>query len=87
MCWWQFVGGLDEEALAGMVEVGTAGEQGGTGDAEGEQGFCKGPGEADACSWLRPTGGSSAGSGRWAELMVPVASRAVVSTRLGALVT
>jgi hypothetical protein len=29
-----FVGGLDEQALAGLVEFGSAREQGGSGDAE-----------------------------------------------------
>ena len=51
MCGWQFAGGLDEQALAGLVEVGSAGEQAGAGDAQAEQGVLQRAGRV-ACVLL-----------------------------------
>jgi len=58
-CGWEVVGGVDEQALAGVVEVAASGEQGGIGDAEAGQGVLQGAGDR----WWRLAGGCACVTG------------------------
>jgi hypothetical protein len=53
------VGGVDKQALAGVVEVAASGEQGGVGDAEAGQGVLQGAGNL----WGRLAGGRACAAG------------------------